>query len=327
MKLPNALRLDSYSGLVVLAVILNAAVVAHCEEGATWSLERDDAAGAAIVHLNGKPFITYSYRDDKISRPYFANVLAPGGVKITRNHPPSPDDPQDHELMHPGMWLAFGDISGQDYWRLKAPVEHVRFVAEPKASGDTLEFGVENRYMSADGNSEVCRETCTYSLIKKPGGVLMLWDSKFRSDRDRFVFGDQEEMGLGVRLAKPVAVKSNSGGRILNSNGQRNEDEAWGKQADWFDYSGTVDGQFVGIMVMPHPKNFRRSWGHVRDTGFMAANPFGQNAFTDGEKSAIAVPRGETFRLRYAVLFHWNDRPEEFDPERAYQACLKHIEK
>jgi hypothetical protein len=291
----------------------------------TWSVQSDAKAGTVQIELHGRPFITYVFRDAEIPRPYFANAFAPNGVKITRNHPPEADDPQDHDKMHPGVWLAFGDLSGADSWRLKAPVEHVRFVNSPTSDHDKLSFTVENRYLPENGQREICREECRYSLHALPQGVLVSWASNFRSSDGSFYFGDQEELGLGVRLAKPIAVKTGAGGRILNSNGQKNENGAWGKQAAWCDYSGVIDGQFVGITIMPHPKNFRQSWCHARDTGFMAMNPFGRNAFTGGEASKIVVEAGQNLRLRYAVLFHWNQRPDEFDPAAAYEEHLRLI--
>jgi hypothetical protein len=304
----------------IIGVLSGAAL--PCVSAEVWSTERDFDRGTVEIKLRNKPFATYSFRDPLIPRPYFANVFAPSGAKITRNHPPSADDPQDHEKMHPGVWLAFGDLSGADSWRLAAPIEHVRFVSEPQTDDGTLTFAVENKYWDADRRREICRETCQYTIHSLAHGVLMLWDSTFRSDGVCFVFGDQEELGLGVRLTRQVAVKSGLGGRILNSKGQRNEDEAWGQQADWCDYSGTVGDQYVGIMLIPHPGNFRKAWCHARDTGFMAMNPFGLNAFTGAEKSTIVVRPGEAFRLRYAVLFHWNDRPSDFNPDGAYRQYL-----
>ena len=71
-----------------------------------------------IITDAGRPVATYVFRDDKILRPYFANVHAPGGIQVTRNHPPVPGkDATDHDTMHPGVWLAFGNLSGQDFWR------------------------------------------------------------------------------------------------------------------------------------------------------------------------------------------------------------------
>ena len=68
--------------------------------------------------IGGEPAATYVYRDETITRPYFAHVHAPGGMPLTRNHPPiAGTDPTDHAALHPGLWLAFGDLSGADDWR------------------------------------------------------------------------------------------------------------------------------------------------------------------------------------------------------------------
>jgi hypothetical protein len=307
----------------LLALWIAIAILHATGSADVWSVSPSDTEGRLEIKLRGKPFATYSYRDTEITRPFFANVFAPSGAKITRNLPQAPDDPQDHPTMHPGVWLAFGDLSGADSWRMKAPVEHVRFIEKPQIDGDLLRFSVENRYLSADPTQQICRERCDYTFQLLSAGVLLLCDSIFRNDTSEFVFGDQEELGLGVRLARTVAVKGGQGGRILNSNGQRNEEEAWGQQADWCDYSGPVGSEFVGILLMPHPNNVRRSWCHARDTGFMAMNPFGHNAFTGSEKSAIAVAPGESLQLRYGVLFHWHSDPSHFNPQQEFERYTK----
>lgn len=307
--------------MTLIVVVPGPSRLAHGDD--VWSVVGpDDDAGHIEIRLEGEIFATYSFRDEEIPRPYFANIVAPGGARVTRNHPPEASDPRDHATLHPGLWLAFGDISGNDYWRLRATVQHVRFVESPSADGDKLRFAVENRYLDRKSQETVCREICQYELSADDHGVLLVWDSTFQSDAGDFYFGDQEELGLGVRLATPIAVKSNKGGRILNSNGQRNEEHVWGKQADWCDYSGTLDGEFVGVMLMPHPGNFRKCWYHARDYGFVAANPFGRNAFTGGEKSKVHVRQGEAFRLRYGVYFHWNDTEGDFAPDRVYQGFV-----
>jgi hypothetical protein len=78
----------------------------------------------------------------------------------------------------------------------------------------------------------------------------------------------------------------------------------WGQPAEWCDYSGTVDGQRVGILLMTDPANFRPSWWHNRDYGLMVANPFGQEAMKQGAKSSVTVQRGEPFRLRFGAAIH-----------------------
>ena len=272
--------------------------------------------GQVLITAGDQPVATYVYTDQEIKRPYFAHVRVPGGTQITRNHPPQKGrDPVDHATFHPGIWLAFGDIDNQDYWRNRAPVRHDRFVELPQASGSVGSFTVQNSYRRAEAPDEVvCRETCRYTISVGPNGYLLVSDSVFESPK-AFVFGDQEEMGLGVRVATPIAVKS--GGQIVDASGRINEKQIWGKSSPWCDYSGTIDGRRVGIFIMPDPANFRPSRLHVRNYGLLTANPFGQQVFGEATKSRVTVPAGTKFRLRFGVLLHAT-QGKDIDRQAAY---------
>ena len=271
------------------------------------------------ILVGDRPFATYVFRDKQIRRPYFFAVCAPDGTQVTRNHPPvKGTDLTDHGTYHPGIWLAFGDISGADFWRNRARVKHDKFVEEPWGGPGTGSFAVQNSYIA--GGTVVCREVCRYTLIVRPIGHFLLHESEFFSDESEFVFGDQEEMGLGVRVATPLIVRK--GGTIINNAGLRNEKGTWGKQADWCDYSGVINERRCGITLMPHPGNFRKSWFHARDYGLLVANPFGRNAFTRGEKSAFLVKKGEHFKLRNGVFTYCTDLDNTTLPAAAYQEYL-----
>lgn len=268
--------------LLALAMLLPG--IARAESAVTF----DSKDGHLQIQIGGKPFASYVWEDRNVLRPYFAHLHAPNGKRVTRNHPPvEGKDATDHAAMHPGLWLAFGDLGGADFWRNKATVKHVEFVEKPKTTKDGGSFAVKNRYVS--GDRTICEEVCRISISVRPDGYLIDWTSEFTGPED-FSFGDQEEMGLGVRVATPLTVKN--GGQILNSDGSKNEKQVWGKQADWCGYGGEIDGQPVGVTLMPDPKNFRRSWFHARAYGVLVANSFGQNAFTKGEKSKVVVKRG-----------------------------------
>ena len=225
---------------------------------------------------------------------------------MTRNHPPDPRaDLADHPTFHPGLWLAFGDLNGADFWRNKDRIRHVGFVDGPRGNPGRGSFAVKNQYES--GTRIIGTEVAHFTISVRPAGYLLLWDSEFTPKDGDLIFGDQEEMGLGVRLATPLAVVK--GGGIANSDGLKNEAQVWGKPADWCAYAGTVKGRRAGVVLMPHPQNFRRSWFHARDYGLLAANPFGRNAFTKGEASKVVVRKGQALRLRFGVLF-FNGEPD-----------------
>jgi hypothetical protein len=137
------------------------------------------------------------------------------------------------------------------------------------------------------------------------------------------MFGDQEEMGLGVRVATPLTVQH--GGQIITSTGARNEKQVRSQAADWCDYSGTQGGHRVGVTLLPHPKNFRPSWYHARDYGLVVANPFGRKALTNGELSRVVVKTGETFRLRFGILLHGSKADQGTDLNAGYRDYLRQI--
>ena len=179
--------------------------------------------------------------------------------------------------MHPGVWLAFGDLSGQDFWRNKARIVHVRFIEPPAVRDGQVTFTAENTFQAANGG-EVCKQTSRLTLAARPAGYLLIWEATFRPEQREMVFGDQEEMGLGIRVATPIAVKQ--GGTIVDAMGRRNEREVWGNAADWCDYSGTIAGRHAGITTMCDPRNFRPSWHHARTTARWWSIPSGSRLST-----------------------------------------------
>jgi hypothetical protein len=279
-----------------------------------------------MIRVDDQPLATYVYRDPQILRPYFTDLRTPGGIPVTRHLPPQEgSDPVDHATMHPGLWLAFGDLGGADFWRNKAAVEHGGFIKTPYVEGDKGTFTVRNRYMA--GGVAICEETCTYTFQVRPAGYLILWDSAFQAVQSGLYFGDQEEMGLGVRVATPIMVKPYENrhrpGRILDDHGRRNEKEIWGEQAAWCDYGGWVGDGFAGIMVMPDPRNAAVCRWHVRDYGLVVANPFGRSVFKKGPANRTDIVSGQPFHLRFGILIHATLDEDRFDPVAAYQDYLK----
>jgi hypothetical protein len=305
-----------------LPLLLSGLLLASEAPAAAPSVAFHPEPGQLRIEVDGKPCARYVYRDARIPRPYFCDLREPGGFQVTRNHPPvEGQDPTDHDAFHPGLWLAFGDLNGADFWRNKARVEHVKLVREPRSQSKPERGGfiVENRYVTEAG-APCATETCRVTVLPREAGTLLLLDSEFVPLGGELAFGDQEEMGLGVRVATPLTVTK--GGRIRNRDGGENEKAVRGTNAAWCDYSGSVNGRRVGICLMPDPANFRPSWYHARDYGLLVANPFGRQALTGGEKSRVVVKPGERLRLRFGVLLHGSPGPGA-DLPAAYEEFLR----
>jgi hypothetical protein len=286
-------------------------------------------AGRLHLLAGGQSLATYVWADLALPRPYFCDIFAPDGTRLTRNYPPDPvadAGNADHPDFHPGLWLAFGDLGGQDFWRNKARVRHVEFLEPEKVPDGARAFAVRNVYEPLAAGAPLCEEICTYTILASPGSTLLLMDSAFTSAAP-FTFGDQEEMGLGLRLATNLTPKHGKG-RLRNSLGGEQEAGTWGKAADWCAATAPGKAGLAGVLLAPHPGNFRKSWFHTRDYGLIAANPFGQKAMTAAKDDSVApdqtpVAAETAFRLRYAVCLLSDAKDTTPDLERHYQDVLE----
>ena len=306
--------------VAILLVTLGTAVAVANEPTTEPAIRFATEERHVKIFVGDQQIADYVFEDKEISRPYFAHIKTLSGKQVSRNFPPREGvDKLDHANMHPGIWLSFGDLNGHDYWRLKARTKHVRFLEPPTVEAGVGKFKVLNHYLATDSDAVVCSQECTIQVRKTVAGYVIALTSDFKSPNGELRFGDQEEMGLGVRVATPLAVEKKLGGRILDSEGRINGEKVWGKSARWCDYAGPLEGSWVGLTVLTSPKNFRPCWSHARDYGFVAMNPFGLNAFTKADKQDVIVKAGESLRLGYAVVVHETANEDGFNVQNAYE--------
>lgn len=312
----NRNRLHSvFAGLFLTSAVSTLTAEATLS-GRPFGFEERD--GSLAIAWDGQSVADYVYRDERIWRPYFANLRTLNGVQVTRRHPPVEGrDATDHNAMHPDVWLGFGDLNGQDFWRNRARLEHIRFTEPPRAESGRLTFATESRLRATDG-AALGSLTNRYLLVAWADAWLLVWDTTFSPEDRDLTFGDQEEMGFGARVT--TSMTETSGGVVTSSVGLKTARNTWGQPAAWCDYSGTAEGQSVGLTLMADPANFRPSWWHNRDYGLMVANPFGREAMKQGARSAVTVKRGESLRLRFAVAIR---QGEAHTPAQCYLEFLR----
>ena len=267
--------------------------------------------GQLRVAVGGKPFTICRFGPD-LPRPFCFPVLGVRGENLTRAYPMAkgiPGETTDHPH-HRSFWFAFGSVNGVDCW------------SEGPQAGRTLHRALEtvesgsvfgrlrsvNDWLAHDGKKlmEDVRELRIYDV----GPDLRMFDFEItlRATDGPVTLGDTKEGMFAFRVASTMDVKPDGrGGKIVNSAGEVNEAQAWGKRADWCDYSGPVEGGISGIAILDHPDNLRRpTYWMVRDYGLFAANPFGVRAYTGDPKSdgAYTIPPGESLTFRYRVVIH-----------------------
>ena len=294
------------------------------------------------IEIDGKLFTEWRHKE--WLAPYFYPVIGPNGEGVTRNYPMNkgaPHESQDHPH-HRSLRFAHSDVNGLNFWYWRPGRERESASAEIRLekieklnSGETGEFIVWNRWL--DGEELVLRERMRVRVIPlKNRQTLMDYDVLLIAGDKPVTFGDMKDGGMYVRVAGTMKVGGNpengglkSGGTILNSRGLRNQ-EAWGKRAEWVDFSGPdASGRTVGVAIFDHPDNLRfpAHW-HARSYGLLTANRFGQDHFDpkfkkppltscrpNGDKCPACNSRGgdytilagKSLQLRHRFYFHHGD--------------------
>ena len=231
--------------------------------------------------LEGRELTRFHF-DPAKKRPFWYPVLtslAPSLVRIGHPH-----DPVSHRH-HYGVWITHSDVSGVNFWddeadngkdKVRGSIRHQRILGlwdgDDSAAAMTLNHWVAER----DG-SVLLVEKRHMQVLPLPDAKswMMVIDSEFLAPKGKRATFNPSGFGwLSSRMAKTIGV-IDSGGRILNSEGQVNEKEVFRKPAKWCDYSGRVTNEekgFAGITLMNHPQNVVHPTAfHVRDDGWMCS--------------------------------------------------------
>lgn len=282
------------------------------KESRSFNFERSNE-NKLTINLGKQPIATYLIRDPVLTRRALVNLRTPSGIPVTRPFPAQ--EKEDHAIMHPGLWISYGWVSGNDYWRFKSKVNFEGFIENPREKEFEATFSARNRYLSENGKETICIEDTSYKFSLIPEGIILDLIAVYYNNERGFEFGDQEESGLALRMAKPLSVKFGNG-KILNDRGDVNGKGTWGKFFKWIDYSGIFKDQRIGIMVIPSPTNSTKSWSHSRDYGALVANPFPKQPQERREPYVkTLIKKGEKLKMQYRVLIHENQKGK-FDPKR-----------
>jgi hypothetical protein len=297
--------------------LLMAPAYAQMASAADVSVEK--SAGGANVSIDDQPFCEYLTKSGH--QPVIWPIKGPDGQAMTRQYPLGkklPTEKDDHGH-HRSLWFTHGIVNGKDFWlepKKDGPKEknnqivHREFVEI--AGGDTGKIVTKNDWTS--GGEKIAEDLRTIEFGADEHGRWIDYAIEVHATEGDVTFGDTKEGAFGIRVPGTMDVEAKKGGRILNSKGQKDE-EAWGRAAEWVDYHGPVEGKASGIAVFDMPDSFRHptKW-HVRTYGLFAANPFGQKDFPesdDPKQGEAKVPKGESLRLHYRVLFYSGEKSAE----------------
>ena len=286
------------------------------------------------VDIDGALFTEYRFQN--VPKPFLYPLIGPGGAGMTRNWPmkETPNEEHDHPH-HRSLWFAHGDVNGHDFWTEKegaGRIVHAGF-DQVSSSKDGGIIKTRNNWVAHDGKI-ICTDEQTLRFHAGPNNARLVdFQITLHASNGEVVLGDTKEGTMAIRVAetmrveKPIVKKGEKpalgAGHIVNSDGLR-DGAAWGKRANWCDYSGPVDGKVVGIAFFDHPKNPNYpTWWMVREYGLFAANPFGRQAYEKSPtKGEVKIPAGGSLTLRYRFYIHEGDEQQAKVADR-YTEFLK----
>ncbi len=251
---------------------------------------------ASFQHA-GRELTRYHY-GPALQRPFCYPMAGPEGRSLTRmGHP---RDPFGHSH-HNSVWISHADVGGVNFWADRGKDvgrivhQHVEQFEDGQHSAWMLAV---NHWQDAAGKIVLLERRRIEIQPLAAGQWLMYLDMEFQPPADAPVTIGATAFGMiAVRMAKTIGV-ADGGGRVLTSEGLRNEEQAFRKPARWMDYSGPVtDRATGGITLMDHPANPNHPAPfHLRNDGWMGA-------CLTLDKPLVVEP-GKPLRLRYGLWMH-----------------------
>ena len=251
-------------------------------------------------------------------RPFFYPFNGPSGVSLTRiGHPGAHN--HDH---HRSVWFAHKNVNGTDFWgdRGKGKISQKMWYAYEDGNDEGI---LAATALWFNENNEVVMEQETVAALRPLKNGEHALEIQIRLRPPKQSASGKVELGktnfgfLAVRVSKTLSHHF-GGGTITNSEGDVGEENIFGKQARWMDYSGPVvvgkgaERKTVteGISFFDHPENPRYpSYWHVRSDGWMGAS------FC--MKEGYSIERDSPLVLRYLLHAHSGD----YDQNKAKQVA------
>jgi hypothetical protein len=298
---------------VLLGAMALGAIAGRAAEFA-WTEE----TGAVGLRHGDRWVWRYAYGPEQ-AKPCFHPLALPDGPALTWHRP------EDHRW-HRALWFSWKYINGVNYWE-EDPITgaasgrtEVKETSVTTRSDFTARIEQQLIYRPASATPVLTERRVVEVTAPDDSGAWHLdWDLTFEAGvdvrLDRTPLPDEPGgqvyggyAGLSVRFARGFTDV-----RALTPEGPVSfKDERFRGRAAGFEYSGTLDGQEVGIAILDHPQNLNAPspwyaiYGPVMQFFTPAVICYGPHHLSAGEQ----------LRLRYRVVVH----PGRWDAEQLGEA-------
>lgn len=319
------------AGLGLLGLACSIGVMAQKKERVTVGLS---PKGNQVNVYFGQQFFTSFLFPDTLEKPVLYPVHAANGAIVTRGYPLKPvaGDPTDHPH-HIGIWFNFENVNGLDFWNnsfaipaskksgygwIKTDRESVK-----TKSGETGLLSYRANWTNQK-NDVLLEETTQLEFSGDDHRRIIDRVTTLKANTE-VLFKDAKDGLLGMRVAHALQMPSKvdqkfkddkgnetivkagtdnvANGNYVTSEGKTGDD-AWSTRGVWCKMFGKMGADSVSIIIIDHPSNpnYPTYW-HARGYGLFAANPLGENIFTNGKLTKnLALKKGESVTFRYRIV-------------------------
>lgn len=293
---------------------------------------KDASQKKVDVFIGEKLFTSFIY-PDTLEKPVLYPIIAADGITVTRGYPiaPRPNEPTDHPH-HIGLWFTFENVNGLDFWNnsFAIPAEKKHSYGWIKTDNiletKSGKAGLLTYHANwANQNNDVLLEEITSFQFSGNRGQRVIDRTTTLKANTDVLFKDAKDGLLGFRVAHELqiptkeekkftddkgnvtvvkaSIDSIADGNYLTSEGKQGDD-AWSTRARWCKMYGKMGKDSISIVIIDHPANpnYPAYW-HARGYGLFAANPLGENIFTNGKLTKnLALKKGESVIFRFRII-------------------------
>lgn len=320
--------------ILLICLLTSFSLQLSAQDNVEVTLTTDTVKRKVDIRFNGQFFTSYIY-PESLKKPVLWPVLSPAGNMVTRSYPliEKAGDRVDHPH-HIGVWLNHGRVNGLDFWNNSNQIS-----PEKRERYGTIFHTEIKKVLSGRGKGILS----TTALWESPDGILLLKElSNFEfsmMDGARIIdrsttltakasevtFSDSKEGMFAIRVSRELELPSDQQVKLLAQSGEVMEIEhpdntlvtgnyrsesgieggsVWGTRSKWMKLSGTINGETVSLVIIDHPDNIGYpTYWHARGYGLFAANPLGQEAFTNGEQILnFSLKENESVTFSYRLI-------------------------
>ena len=260
--------------------------------GQILTAQYDEKSESISVFHNGSDVLLTQHVKANI-RPYIHPIIAPdGNGELTEFSP-------EHHKHQTGLYWGLKKVNGRDYF-MNWKEDYWRKISAKvlKQRGKIVQW--QSIYdLLGEGGKAILRETQNWSMQEIDGRFVI--DLEWKGDANENISIEKFYVG-GLFLRMPW--RKETGGTVINSNGQKNADAEL-QRANWNDIGVPIEGRpdEGHIAILEHPSNdgFPNAWRVDNELGV------GPSRQISGDWN---IPKGGSETIKYRLIVYTGS----FDP-------------